>query len=106
MDARTADGPRRMRAHSLQRTAPARRTGWRASCSTAFMARSGLARGVDRLEEPPFAPAPGRLPPSMTHGRAKRRIPRWVADSAWGLLLSMGAPAGLLALRLLSGRAS
>ena len=42
----------------------------------------------------------------MTHGRARRRIPRSVADSAWGVLLSTGAPVGLLVLRLLSGRAS
>ncbi len=42
----------------------------------------------------------------MTQGRARRRLPRSVADSAWGVLLSTGAPVGLLVVRLLSGRAS
>ena len=42
----------------------------------------------------------------MTKGRAKQRVPRRLAYAAWGLLLAAGAPIGLLALRILSGRAS
>jgi diguanylate cyclase (GGDEF)-like protein len=41
----------------------------------------------------------------MTYGRERRRVARWLAYAAWGLLLSAGAPAGLLLVRLASGRA-
>lgn len=52
---------------------------------------------------PPHAP---RLRTLVTQGRAKRRMPRRLAYAAWGLLLAAGAPTGLLAVRILSGRAS
>jgi diguanylate cyclase (GGDEF)-like protein len=52
---------------------------------------------------PPDSP---RLRTLLTQGRTRQRLPRQLVYAAWALVLAAGAPAGLLAVRLASGRAS
>jgi diguanylate cyclase (GGDEF)-like protein len=52
---------------------------------------------------PPQSP---KLRTLRTQGREKPRTPRRLAYAAWGLVLAAGAPAGLVVVRILTGRAS